>query len=254
MRLVCPSCAAEYEVMAAAIGARGRTVRCANCAHEWFQQPAEDVEATPPLAPEPAPEPAAEPDPEPRGEFARPVSQVLNEDAASSARVEDAVAIDAEIDEPPIAAPAAEKQEEKTSEAASSPQEATITRVTMPEFQSEQPAYADEPPQPAVYFDEDPARREQDVVEATSVTSRIQPDPNDLSASLREPDEAPRSVGGGAFLAGFATVTFIALLMIAAYVKAPELAAMVPAAEGPIMAYAQMVDQGRVALAQATGG
>lgn len=61
-------------------------------------------------------------------------------------------------------------------------------------------------------------------------------------------DEPPRG-HGGAFLGGFATVAFIGLLAIAAYVKAPEIAAAAPEVEGPLTTYAAIVDQGREALA-----
>lgn len=38
MRLICPSCEAQYEVDAALIPAAGRDVQCSNCSKTWFQE------------------------------------------------------------------------------------------------------------------------------------------------------------------------------------------------------------------------
>lgn len=37
MRLVCPTCDAEYEIARTAIPRSGREVECSNCGHGWFQ-------------------------------------------------------------------------------------------------------------------------------------------------------------------------------------------------------------------------
>jgi predicted Zn finger-like uncharacterized protein len=61
MILTCPNCATRYVVDAARIGASGRQVRCARCAHEWHSPPG--VETPPPApaaaAPVAAPPPAS---------------------------------------------------------------------------------------------------------------------------------------------------------------------------------------------------
>ncbi|MBD3788613.1 MAG: zinc-ribbon domain-containing protein, partial [Sphingomonadales bacterium] len=95
MRLVCPNCAAQYEVDESVIPEMGRDVQCSNCGQMWFQPgKAAMAEAEAPAAAtpepdgwdiaeglehspaEPAPEPAHEPAPEPAAEdIAAPVAE-----------------------------------------------------------------------------------------------------------------------------------------------------------------------------------
>lgn len=62
MIISCPACSARYAVDATKIGPRGRTVKCAKCAHTWLQPPPEDPAAgAPPTAAAPATARDAEP-------------------------------------------------------------------------------------------------------------------------------------------------------------------------------------------------
>ena len=43
MFIACPNCSTRYLVDPVAIGITGRDVRCAKCAHSWFQAPPEEI-------------------------------------------------------------------------------------------------------------------------------------------------------------------------------------------------------------------
>lgn len=61
MIITCPACSTRYVVPDSAVGAEGRTLRCAKCRHSWFQEgPVLDLaeaQAAPPLVEPPAGEP-----------------------------------------------------------------------------------------------------------------------------------------------------------------------------------------------------
>jgi predicted Zn finger-like uncharacterized protein len=88
MLLICPKCATSYQVDTAAVGAAGRSVRCARCHTQWF--------AAPPAPPRPVAEPAIAGAPEADRTVAA-FREALADDAAPSQPASD---IETETPEP----------------------------------------------------------------------------------------------------------------------------------------------------------
>ncbi|MRX49127.1 hypothetical protein GI374_01470 [Paracoccus sp. S-4012] len=216
MRVICPSCAAEYEVEDALIPASGREVECASCGHHWHQPGPRIV-----LRPEGAVVAAAEAedDPPPLPPRAAPASAaalaILREEAARE-----------------LQARAAERPADEARA-----QVAAATRREAP---------ADAPEVIEAELVEDDAPLPDPKAMAASLNW---PDPQAVAppaatAAHRLP---PRRRSNRGYDAGFGLVLALSLLAVGAYVAAPPLAGQGRAGTA-LGEYRAAVDDGRLWL------
>ena len=114
MRLICPSCGAQYEVDESVIPDGGRDVQCSNCGHAWFQRSARQLTAA---AEEEARQKDAEAAPPPEPELPEPEQAETGQPEPGQAEPEP---------------PAAEEPEPGPEEATAGPEAVSYTHLTLP--------------------------------------------------------------------------------------------------------------------------
>lgn len=255
MRIVCPNCAAEYEVDAALVPGEGRDVQCSSCGHAWFvphpdQSAAEDAEQALFEPPEfaAAPSPSVTP---------RPVDQaildVLRDEAARETAQRQAEARPVMESQPEfgLGAPDASPMHgdpspphatEETSNAA--PLSAVAERIARLKGQ---PTTAPGPQKPEV-----PAA-------VAGKRSDLLPEIDEINSSLRPAAEkrpgaaaavAKSMPAKGGFGRGFMFGILIWVILLTTYILAPELARQVPAIAPALNAFVGFVDSIRAQIAQ----
>jgi predicted Zn finger-like uncharacterized protein len=279
MRLICPSCGAQYEVDESVIPDGGRDVQCSNCGHAWFQLSAKQLEAeadeaerkaaaddvatteeassraadtSPPAAPDETP-------PEPSGAWAErteepgePADQpgppertrrTLDDAVRNVLREEAQRETRARIAE----GTSVETQPDLGLAAAIGATAATTGgRTAEPQDQDAKSRGE------AHDFDDDAlisraSRREllPDIEEINS-TLRATSERGNEAAALDAPETLARRRSG--FRMGFSTAILVAAILLGLYVLAPMLAESVPALEPVLTAYVTAVDAGRTWL------
>lgn len=237
MRLVCPNCDAEYEVDAAVIPENGRDVQCSNCGHAWFQL-SPDVEAElaaeealyeappAPVAVAAAPEPVAEVATAPE-----PVRRSIDESVLAVLREE----AEREVEARKVETPVVETQPDLGLEA---PAEQGMVARRLARLKGE--------PETAAK----PQTRREMLPEIEEINSTLRASSEKRAGEVAAVADTmqPAKPKGAGFRNGFSLMLLLAVLLLAAYVMAPELSQQIPALAGPLKSYVALVDQARLAL------
>ena len=246
MRLVCPNCAAQYEVDASLLPAEGTEVQCSACDTVWFQ-PGADSET--PATPKRTPRPASK----------RPSVVSQTQPSAAPAPAKPAPA-KPEPAKPDTAAALEPATPERTPDAR--PLDASDAEVLREEAEYEATQRA---------RDRSPLETQEelglfgptaDVTSQSHSGASSLPDIDDISSTL-EPIAAGRTGQSGlpqttkarkrSFLTGLAVPVGLAAVLTGLYMAAPVLADAVPALGGLLMAFLDLVDTARRGVAGLLG-
>lgn len=263
MRLICPECAAQYEVDASVIPEAGRDVQCSSCGHTWWQTREENIEpaaqaeaaaehaqntATPSnTAPTPPKAPPASA-PETAEDLEASVAATLS--AAGGAAAAAAVP-NKSLDDAVLDVLREEAHRETTARKAEEPNKKTDT----PAEESVKPV--EEEPQGKVMFTNDGVP-----IAPRPRNSQLLPDIDEINSTLdgqeqaeetaevvnKTPAERPQKRG---FRTGFLLMFTIALALVATYVYADLIAEKVPSLKPTLDVFTQKVDAARIWLDEA---
>ncbi|MEL6452553.1 MAG: zinc-ribbon domain-containing protein [Pseudomonadota bacterium] len=258
MRLICPNCDAQYEVVDDVIPTEGRDVQCSNCGQTWFQHhpdhaPAEaDAGDLPPdlTEPEDVPAPdeeraAAPPAPQQR-QLDPSVADILRQEAEIEAQAR-AQAADGLESQPELGLDSGESASDRRAREA---------RERMARMRGEEPA---------------PERVSEAVATAAAIGSRreLLPDIEEINSTLRSTSDRQAGASGDTgtspstaaaprqpsrFMRGFLVMVVPTIVLIAIYLTAPDIAQSVPQVDPYLSAYVAQVDTARAWLdGQVTG-
>lgn len=265
MRIICPNCAAQYEVDADLVPEDGRDVQCSACGHTWMQfadgkveeisTGADPVPETAEPEPEEAPaaaEPEAEPEaaateaegPAPEAEAPTPggrreldpdARRILREEAQREAARRRARRVTGMETQPDLGLEDQPAKKRRTAPPEDSDLELTAGAEARPAV-----GVPSETPQGTARKRADPA---------------MFPDIEELNSTLTESGGADGTGhgsdarrGGGSFRTGFLLMVTVAILVMALYLAAPMLADRLPALRPELAAYVGAVNSFRDAV------
>lgn len=285
MRLICPNCAAQYEVGDDVIPTNGRDVQCSNCAHTWFETPgaseAREAEQSAPPAlasidakvTDAAPLEAADIDTSSIvDDVASDVVPSQNEPPETNQTVDEtppqaeAQVEDADTDMPAVRRPLSPSVAEILREEAAREE---ARRITDTSLETQPDLGLDSPRDPADQVAQEARDRMARLkgeaapaaiaaAAATTVAaarSDMLPDIEEINSSLRSEDERSQAAEGrpqtkrkSGFRRGFFTVLLIAVVALLIYMFAPQISAAVPALEPTLTTYVNTVNDARLWL------
>ncbi len=219
MRLICPSCDAQYDIGDDVIPEGGRDVQCSSCAHTWFQDKetaAFEDDDTPLEAPE-------------RKPLDSSIADILKEEAEREKSLQqggDAAEVDPESSDSELA-------------------EQTRQRIAQMAKDGDQFA--------------SPAEVAAASVGAVGGTQRSMPSIDEINATLRaraeasdrsgmNPIEQIEAVERRGFRRSFFTIILLVFIFVAPYVFAPQLIENLPSVGPYLTGYVETIDQGRLWL------
>ncbi|SLN21768.1 zinc-ribbon domain-containing protein [Roseisalinus antarcticus] len=238
MRLICPNCAAQYEVPDDVIPDAGRDVQCSNCGQTWFEYRGQTAE--------PEPEPIAAP------AAADPVEDATGEEA-SEAETAPPRTSESEV----AAAPRRRSLDPAVADVLRE-ERATSTALRRPRqpdpMESQGDLALDTPPRsvrPAAAppADQRPPRKDS-LPDIDEINSTLRPadepaqDPTDTRTAAEKTAQTHRR----GFRIGFGVVLLVAAAATGVYHFAPRIAETVPATGPALLAYVDNVDAARLWL------
>lgn len=255
MRLICPSCGAQYEVPDEVIPQEGRDVQCSSCSNTWFQTHPDhdralademDAPSVEPIAPPPAAAPVeevAQPDSTPQ-----PAQRSLDQSVADVLREE------ARIEAEARAAERSEPLESQPDLGLTDPVETEADRRAR-EARERMAKMRGEPVPVAA-----PAAAAGAAAASVS-RSDLLPDIEEINSTLRASGERRRpsaaedaDLEGTApklrrknhgFRRGFLLMIVMGAIAVASYVYGPRIGTLVPAAAPYVAQYSEQVDGAR---------
>jgi predicted Zn finger-like uncharacterized protein len=274
MRLVCPNCAAQYEVDASAIPDDGRDVQCANCGNTWFQPP-EAVEAEALSAPSIDHEEMVEDEPAQDPPLTRPPATPVDQSVLDILRQEaelDATTRQSDPEEPVLEEAEAETELEDEPEPDSEPAELSLAeraaqnrlsarretsaRISLSppsesedQFETDTASIAEDDTASEYNFapqhEAKVERAERAMPDVDALNSTLRP-ANDKGRAREEKRERKKSKDNRGSNRGFYFAILIFLVLLAAYALRPQIIDAVPASEPYLIQYAVLVDTARI--------